>query len=371
MRLRTLDLFCGAGGSSWGAANAGARIVMGVDGWERAIESYDANFRKRGESFLMKSTTTPSDLNLDGKRIELLLASPECTNHTCAKGAGERSEDSKKTANYVLKFAGDLSPRWIVIENVIHMRNWKGYRPLLNGLHDLGYKTLEVVLDSVNFGVPQTRKRLFILCDLKSTPLPLPSRKLKLKPASAILDYDPETGLDSWMSRPFFSKGRAAATIERFNRGVETLGEGVPFLIVYYGSDGSGGWQPLDRPLRTITTLDRFGLVTWKGSVPHLRMLQVPELMRAMGFKDGDGFRLVGSRREQIKQLGNGVCPPVMEAIVKHLTEEKNHRGVDLSMVNPKRPKSEDSNPLRHQTSKVKKRPARKVSAGSRSGVIC
>jgi DNA (cytosine-5)-methyltransferase 1 len=300
-----------------------AQIVMGVDGWDRAIESYDANFRKRGESFLMKSTTNPSDLNLDGKRIELLLASPECTNHTCAKGAGERSEDSKKTANYVLRFAADLTPRWIVIENVIHMKNWKGYRPLLNGLHDLGYKTLEVVLDSVNFGVPQTRKRLFILCDLKSTPLPLPSRKLRQKPASAILDYDLETGLDTWLSKPFFSKGRAIATIERFNRGVEALGKGVPFLIVYYGSDGSGGWQPLDRPLRTITTLDRFGLVTWQGSVPYLRMLQVPELMRAMGFKDGDGFRLVGSRREQIKQLGNGVCPPVMEAIIKHLTKEK------------------------------------------------
>jgi len=58
----------------------------------------------------------------------------------------------------------------------------------------------------------------------------------------------------------------------------------VPFLLVYYGTDGSGGWQPLDRPLRTLTTLDRFGLVTWKGDTPMLRMLQVPELQRAMGF---------------------------------------------------------------------------------------
>jgi DNA (cytosine-5)-methyltransferase 1 len=49
-------------------------------------------------------------------------------------------------------------------------------------------------------------------------------------------------------------------------------------------------------------------------------MLQVPELMRAMGFKDADAFHLCGSRRERIKQLGNGVCPPVMEAIVRHLT---------------------------------------------------
>ena len=62
------------------------------------------------------------------------------------------------------------------------------------------------------------------------------------------------------------------------------LGRRVPFLIVYYGSDGAGGWPSLDCPLRTLTTLDRFGLVTWKGSEPMLRMLQVDELKAAMGF---------------------------------------------------------------------------------------
>jgi DNA (cytosine-5)-methyltransferase 1 len=73
------------------------------------------------------------------------------------------------------------------------------------------------------------------------------------------------------------------------------LGNGVPFLIVYYGSDYTG-WQPLTRPLRTITTLDRFGLVTWLGREPMLRMLQVPELMRGMGIDDG--YHLpYGSRR--------------------------------------------------------------------------
>ena len=43
----------------------------------------------------------------------------------------------------------------------------------------------------------------------------------------------------------------------------------MPFLIVYYGSDGAGGWQALDRPLRTLTTLDRFGAellaASWEG----------------------------------------------------------------------------------------------------------
>lgn len=77
------------------------------------------------------------------------------------------------------------------------------------------------------------------------------------------------------------------ATIERAERAMKALGKRVPFLIVCYGSDGPGGWQTLERPLRTLTTLDRFGLVTWEGSEPMLRMLQVDELKSAMGFPKG------------------------------------------------------------------------------------
>jgi hypothetical protein len=36
----------------------------------------------------------------------------------------------------------------------------------------------------------------------------------------------------------------------------------------YYGTDKAGGWQSLDKPLRTITTLDRFGVIQWKGKKP-------------------------------------------------------------------------------------------------------
>jgi DNA (cytosine-5)-methyltransferase 1 len=80
-------------------------------------------------------------------------------------------------------------------------------------------------------------------------------------------------------------KGHAACgIIERADRAIKSLGGGRPFLIVYYGSDGAGGWQSLDRPLRTLTTLDRFGLVTWDGREPMLRTLQVEELLHAMGF---------------------------------------------------------------------------------------
>jgi site-specific DNA-cytosine methylase len=97
-----------------------------------------------------------------------------------------------------------------------------------------------------------------------------------------------------------------------------------PFLLVYYGSDGGGGWQRLNRPLRTITTVDRFALVKPDPHHGHvMRMLQVPELQAAMGMPSTMSFK-TGSRRERIKMIGNAVCPPVMKDVVRHLTSISN-----------------------------------------------
>jgi DNA (cytosine-5)-methyltransferase 1 len=315
MRLRTLDLFCGGGGSSWGARAAGAEIVCGVDAWGIATETFGTNFPE-AEAVNMKlnDKSDPKSIGLSGG-IDLILSSPECTNHTCAKGGRARDEDSKRTAIYVLNFARKLRPRWIVLENVVHMRSWHGYDPLIVDIKALGYHVLPQVLDASEFGVPQTRKRLFLLCDLGAMPAQVKRPGNKSSLVKDILD--PE---GTWKSTPLDNGRRAKNTLERAKRGIEALGRGVPFLIVYYGSDGAGGWQPLDRPLRTLTTLDRFGLVTWRSDTPMLRMLQVPELRRAMGF-DESYVLDKGSRRDSIRILGNGVCPPVMEAIVRTLVE--------------------------------------------------
>jgi DNA (cytosine-5)-methyltransferase 1 len=316
--IRVLDLFCGGGGSSWGAQSAGAEIVCGVDAWDTAVSAYRKNFpTAKAVHLTMTPESGPADLGDIGK-IDLLLGSPECTHHTCARGARPRNEGSKRTAFYVTNFARDLNPkpRWVVLENVVQMRGWKGYDPLLNELKELGYKTEVYILDASEFGVPQTRRRVFIVGDLKAQPPKSISTRAGLPPVAKSILADEGT----YQSRPLRRKGRAPATLERAKRAIKELGKGVPFLIVYYGSDGAGGWQPLTRPLRTITTLDRFGLVTWKNKTPMLRMLQVDELMTAMGFAGSYSLDGIGQRRDRIKLLGNGVAPPVMSAIVSAIT---------------------------------------------------
>lgn len=321
MPIRTLDLFSGGGGSSYGARAAGAQIVCGVDAWDCATTAYKANFpRARAVNLLLDENTSASALG-DLGRIDLLLASPECTSHTCARGNRPPDEDSKLTARYVLRFAAELKPRWVVVENVIHMRGWQGYPPLLEELNKLGYFVRTEVLDASRFGVPQMRKRLFILADRERIPVRVPRHRGRPPSVKSILD--PE---GTWASTPLRKPGRAQPTIERADRAIAELGRKKPFLIVYYGSDGAGGWQPLDRPLRTITTLDRFGLVTWDGDTEMLRMLQVPELTRAMGFGDDFVLDSVRQRRDRIRILGNGVAPPVMQAIIETLTRSSTYR---------------------------------------------
>jgi DNA (cytosine-5)-methyltransferase 1 len=253
-------------------------------------------------------------------KIDLIIASPECTHHSIARGAKPRDEESRRSGWYVMRFIEKLQPRWVVQENVTPMSRWAGFGELMARIQK-DYRITRLKLDASDFGVPQCRKRLFILCDRERKPDPVVGKTQRPRIAREILDPQ-----DRWPADDLYRSGRADATIARAETGIRELGRGEDFLIVYYGSDRAGGWQRLDRPLRTLTTLDRFGLVQWRGKTPTLRMLQVPELKRAMGLgpgPGGQGFQLNhGTRRDKVKLLGNGVCAPVMEKVVHSLSSE-------------------------------------------------
>lgn len=314
MRLRTLDLFAGVGGSSAGARKAGAKIVAAIDAWSLATSTYRENFP---DAHVVTGHLEKVGLRAFHKsigNIELLLASPECTNHTLAKGGAKRSEASRLTALQVTRYAREFKPRWIVVENVTRMKRWRRYKGFISQLRNLGYSIREQALNAKDFGVAQDRRRLFILCDRERTPPKVePTIRRHRASVNDVIDAN-----GKWKSKLVFADNRATNTIVRYLTGLERVGESKSFLLVYYGSDAAGGWQPLDRPLRTITTVDRFALVRPSRGAPRMRMLQVPELKAAMGFSSK--YRLNGgSRRDKIKLLGNAVCPPVMEVVVKTL----------------------------------------------------
>lgn len=309
-----LDIFCGAGGSSAGARAAGVKMLGAVDMDAVATASYRENYP---DAHVVTGRLEEIDVGALHERIgdvDLLLASPECTNHTCAKGSAPRSEESRATAMSAVEYAKAFSPRWLVMENVVHMRPWSRYGELKRELEALGYQLDEQVIDASTIGVPQSRRRLFIVGDRQRAPRLVQTEKVVPVTASTILDP-----AGTWKTTLLNRPGRASGTLERAERAFHALGRETPFLLVYYGTDGSGGWQPLDRPLRTITTVDRFALVTPGPDGHRMRMLQVSELRRAMGLSPSYLLNH-GTRRDQVRLLGNGVCPPVMEAVVRTLT---------------------------------------------------
>ena len=312
---RALDIFCGAGGSSAGARTAGFEVAGALDMWPIATATFAANFPGAHVVTSRLEQVHLPTLKRDVGEVDVILASPECTSHTCAKGAARRSEASRATALHVVTYAKAFRPRWLVLENVVHMRPWSRYKTLTTQLQDLGYNLAEQILEASDFGVPQSRRRLFIVADLVRPPR-LVERKRPGRKPSARSSLDPA---GTWDTSPLFAPNRALATLDRAERAFEALGTEASYLLVYYGTDGGGGWQPLSRPLRTVTTVDRFALVEPERSGPTMRMLQVSELKRAMGLEDS--FELpCGTRRQRVHLLGNGVCPPVMEAVLRALT---------------------------------------------------
>lgn len=309
--LRTIDLFSGAGGSSYGARNAGAEIVAGFDLWNPATIAYKANFPKAKIYQNDLRDLVPKKIKDEIGDIDLILASPECTNHSLAKGAKVRCEESKRTAFQVTRYAEAFRPKWIVIENVVEMASWSEHPKLLEELWALDYFVKQIELNAADFGVPQSRKRLFLLCTLTKE-VQIPKGSSEINAASFIIDWS-----DRYQFTPLFKKGRAENTLIRAENAIDSLGKKQPFIMVYYGT--GDGWQSIEDPLRTITTLDRFALVRPTSNGHKMRMLQPEELKLAMGFSKDYNLNLEISRREKIKLMGNGVCPPVMTAIINNL----------------------------------------------------
>ena len=130
------------------------------------------------------------------------------------------------------------------------------------------------------------------------------------------------------MSKQLQLDVNAELIIDNFAGCGEHFAEVRAFLIKYYGADQD---PRLEEPLHTITTRDRFGLVTVAGedyaiADIGLRMLAPAELYRAQGFPadyiiewgiDAAGARVPLTKTAQVRMCGNSVCPPLAAALVR------------------------------------------------------
>jgi DNA (cytosine-5)-methyltransferase 1 len=214
------DLFCGAGGSSLGAELAGAELRLGLNHWPRAIETHATNFEHADHD--CNDVSSLSTARIRGYPFsDILLASPECTNHSLAKGgkrlkpqasslfddgpAGDdEAERSRATMWDVVRFADQKRLQGrpykaIVVENVPDAFWWgperKGYPngdgtlfdAWLMAMRALDYEHEILWLNSMFAGplmagraVPQSRDRMYVVFWRKGARAP----NLKVEPLS-------------------------------------------------------------------------------------------------------------------------------------------------------------------------------------------
>lgn len=191
--IYAVDLFCGAGGTSTGLLKAcedlGYRLnLLAINHWDVAIATHSANHHYAQHICENLDNVNPRKVIPSGF-LDILIASPECTHHSNARGGKPRSDQSRASAWHVLRWAEALRINNILIENVREFQSWgplgvndmplksrKGetFRAFLIALASLGYKVDYKILNAAYYGDPTTRERLFIIAQKGRKPIKWP-----------------------------------------------------------------------------------------------------------------------------------------------------------------------------------------------------
>jgi DNA (cytosine-5)-methyltransferase 1 len=326
------DLFCGAGGSSLGAVAGGAEVRMAVNHWQLAVDSHASNFPHTDHDCRDIQATDPRRY----PRTDLLIASPECTNHSLAKGKRRpqyaadlfgnqlidpSEERSRATMWDVPRFAERHGYELIIVENVVDARSWVLWDSWLHAMGALGYDFRCVYLNSMFcHPTPQSRDRMYVVFWRKGNTAP----DLDIRPVAPCLACGRHVeAVQSWKRQdrrwgrygargqytyacpdcratvhPFYYPALTAIdwglpiqrigdrkkplqekTLARIRLGLERFKDRHLTLLVdrsYSGANGGYVW-PLDDPAPTQTTRQSLGLVS-----PFLGMLRTNSTPRTL-----------------------------------------------------------------------------------------
>lgn len=436
--LTVTDQFCGAGGSSIGATAAGAELRLALNHWQLAIETHSSNFPQAGHDCTDISACDPRRY----PATDILITSPECTNHSLAKGKRKPAqtdlwgnapdpaeERSRATMWDVPRFAEVHRYNAITVENVVDARQWVNWTAWLLAMRQLGYDYKAVYLNSVfAHPTPQSRDRMYVVFWRKGNRAP----DLDIRPAAWCerCGRDVEA-VQAWKNgrragryidqytyacphcaatvRPYYHCAASAIdwtlpcprigdraqplkdkTLARIKAGLEKYGRQAMAVDTSFGSGdraalltdplrtqttrqtaalvipyySTGAASSTDEPLPTVTTVDRHALaippfllgyytrnsgqqaaisgvdepmptqstqprhyLVQPGEVPAVedcgfRMLQPHEIKAAMAFPAD--YKVLGTKREQVRQLGNAVTPPAMSILMQRIVETFN-----------------------------------------------
>ena len=293
-----VDSFAGGGGASTGIELATGRVVdIAINHDPDAILMHRTN-HPHTQHFQASVWDVDPEEVCRGRPVGLLWASPDCKHFSKAKGGKPVDKNIRGLAWIVLRWAGTVSPRVIILENVEEFQTWgpvrrgrpvksktgKTFRKFISQLEALGYAVEWRELVAADYGAPTTRKRFFLIARRDGRPIvwpapthgPADSPEVKaglLKPwrsAAEIIDWSlPTPSIFDTREEVREKYGLSAQrplrpnTMRRVARGIDkfVLKAPKPYLVVVNHSGEFRG-QEVGRPLQTITAKHGYGMAS-------------------------------------------------------------------------------------------------------------
>lgn len=286
-----VDLFAGGGGASTGLMWAlGRSPDIAINHAPEALAMHAVNHPKT--LHMLNDITRVLPLEATGGRpVDVLHASPDCCHFSKAKGGKPRSQYIRDLAWVVVRWAEDVRPRLITLENVEEFQTWgpldaqgqpiksqagATFRFWVRRLRRLGYRVDWRELRACDYGAPTIRKRLFVVARRDKQPIvwPEPTHgdpKSSEVRAGKLLPWRTAAECIDWtlQGRSIFDRKKPLAlnTQRRIAEGIRryVLNSPEPFIVCANHTTRDGTYicfrgQAIDVPLRTITQVPGLAL---------------------------------------------------------------------------------------------------------------
>ncbi|ACL58820.1 DNA cytosine methyltransferase [Methylobacterium nodulans] len=343
--MRLIDLFCGCGGLSLGARNAGFKVVSSVDIDPILTSSYQRNFRGSRPLIADISSLTRSELlRHAGGHVDGVVGGPPCQGFSEA-GLASPDDPRRGLLRHFFRLVSELRPSFFLMENVRGLAFEKNRHELDSALELVAgrYEVLgPVKLDAAMFGAATSRPRVFVIGFDHSYVDRLTVGELHAwrRPAATVFDaisdlqgameegVDPD-GLDWWR----YGFDVAPSLYARRLRGTRRLFSGhrrIPhapavaarFAVVPQGGRDIVGrhvrldWNKQCPTIRAGTGPDRGSFQAVRPLHPvEPRVITVREAARLQGFPDRFVFH--PTAWHSFRMIGNSVSPIIAERIFK------------------------------------------------------
>ena len=258
-KIRTLDLFCGCGGMSLGFQNAGFNIVAAFDHWKPAVDVYRANFDH--DAFECDLYDSEIEQTIKDLKPNLIIGGPPCQDFSSA-GPNRHTSDRAGLIERFVDIVEETKPRYFVMENVPRVRLRPVFTRAVRRLKAMGYGLSMRVLDASLCGVPQQRKRLFLVGEIGAEDgflLPYLESGLSEKPMTLRDYFGDSLGTDYYFRVPTNYTRRGVFSIDEPSLTIRGVDRPIPPGYPGHPEDP----VPIGPKVRAFTVLERSYIQTF------------------------------------------------------------------------------------------------------------